>query len=43
MFRWLDFDQVNERMTGSTVVDGRNLLDQISSSVVGSPTVGIGR
>ncbi len=42
-FRWLDFDQVKERMSGSCVVDGRNLLDKHQLTRRGFSYRGIGR
>ncbi len=43
MFRWLDFDQVKERMAGSCVIDGRNLLDRHQLLRRGFTYRGIGR
>ncbi len=43
MFRWLDFDQVKERMAGSCVIDGRNLLDRHQLTRRGFTYRGIGR
>lgn len=42
-FRWLDFDVVKERMSGSSIVDGRNLLDDHQLTRRGFTYQGIGR
>ena len=42
-FRWLDFDQVAEQMTGRAVVDGRNLLDSHALKRRGFTYRGVGR
>jgi UDPglucose 6-dehydrogenase len=43
MFRWLDFDLVKDRMAGSCVIDGRNLLDRHQLVRRGFTYRGIGR
>jgi UDPglucose 6-dehydrogenase len=42
-FRWLDLTKVAHAMTGSTIVDARNLLDRNEVRRLGFDYVGIGR
>lgn len=42
-FRWLDFVRVKAAMTGSTIVDARNILDPAAMRRIGFHYMGIGR
>jgi UDPglucose 6-dehydrogenase len=42
-FRWLDLTKVSDAMTGTTIVDARNLLDRNEVRRLGFDYIGIGR
>ncbi len=42
-FRWVDLSEVAKAMTGTTIVDGRNLLNPNDVRAAGLSYAGIGR